>query len=221
MPADALNPDRQAAVHKERAADCKAGRRHYYIQGRCWYCERDERDPEETRSLRTLRDLFSYWTATEANKIRELLFAHMDEQAAEIERLKDDRQRVATEHCPRCGQLHAAGMGPGPHCVDARGTEPPTAYHRKLAEAICKGCYGYTNEEYVDRIAAALADEGVVDPEGMAEIHLRDERIKDLERQLAALREKDKARDATYELLSKACSSYKQQLAALRGDSDA
>ena len=47
----------------------------------------DERDPEEARSLRTLRDLFSYWTATEANKIRELLFAHMDEQAADIERL--------------------------------------------------------------------------------------------------------------------------------------
>ncbi len=95
-----------------------------------WWCERPEVKP---RSLRTLRDLFSYWTATEANKIRELLFAHMDEQAADIERLKAK----------------------------------------------------------------------VVDPA-------------EAQQQLADLREKDKARDATYELLSKACSSYKKQLAALR-----
>ena len=42
MPADNLDPDHQAEVHKKRKADCKAGRRHYYIQGRCWYCERQE-----------------------------------------------------------------------------------------------------------------------------------------------------------------------------------
>jgi len=48
-------------------------------------------------------------------------------------------------------------------------------------------------------------------------VRLRADRIV-LEQQLADLREKDKARDATYELLSKACDSYKQQLAALRAD---
>ena len=49
MPADPPKPmseqelkDRQAAVHREREADCKAGRRHYYVQGRCWYCNRPE-----------------------------------------------------------------------------------------------------------------------------------------------------------------------------------
>ena len=97
--------------------------------------------------------------------------------------------------------------------------EPPTAYHRKLAEAIWQGAWREGKcGDAVPQIAAALADEGVMDPE---RFYASNRAIRDLEQQLAALRAKDKARDATYELLSKACSSYKQQLADLRtGDSD-
>ncbi len=68
------------------------------------------------------------------------------------------------------------------------------AYNRKLAEAICIACYGSIIAEYVDRIAAALAAKGVVDPAGMTTRigHAGDELKRaaqaDYEQQLAALR---------------------------------
>ncbi len=98
-------------------------------------------------------------------------------------------------------------------------------YHRDLANKAYSACCSvegtFIPARCAARILTLLADEGVVDPAQVLIIQQEyAAKVCGLEQQLAALRVKAKARDATYELLSKACSSYKQQLAALRTERD-
>ena len=77
-------------------------------------------------------------------------------------------------------------------------TDTPSAYHRKLADSLWKRCWlmaGEADKTFIDKhdFAAALAAEGVVDPEDYKEkisdlMTEQNIRVKDFQQQLAALR---------------------------------
>ena len=90
-------------------------------------------------------------------------------------------------------------------------TDIPSDYQRKIAVLIAQEFHDFP-EPMTHRIEPILAAEGVVDPAKLASgayTTSLQNTILQLEQQLADLCEKDKARDETYTLLSKACDNYK------------
>jgi len=93
---------------------------------------------------------------------------------------------TAYHHKPGCPALGGYGTGDNV-CI----CQPPSAYHRKLAEACFKAGFmsptrfSSNPQDHVDAIAAALASEGVVDP---ADLELERSAHLLAVQQLAALR---------------------------------
>ncbi len=106
----------------------------------------------------------------------------------------------------------------------------PTAYHRKLADALWKRCWllaGEADKTFIDKhdFAAALAAEGVVDPEDYKEkisdlMTEQNIRVKDFQQQLAAVNEHGNECEAHALKAEDEVERLERQLAALRGDGD-